>query len=1437
MKLFCFPCRWRNLHASIRFAAFFVMFKTTFFFRLASLSPCLAAALFLAAAGPLPAAKVRLPANPSAARTQALPGIDYGSFYVVDVDDATADWLVRSNGGEVLPEADRILLNAETVDTTTPAAKALRSAAVGGSSGKRLHLVQFAGPIKQEWVDALEADGLQVVTYIPNNAYLVWGESAGVARLQSRAADVKKSAVQWEAPWQDNWKLAPSVLADEKSGREVARLLSVQLVADKEANDLTLAALRAAGAYFLRDPWTSPGYVNFDIQLAPSALGVLTARPDVVSIHRHYDFTKKDESQARVLAGAISGNAPTAGNYLSTLAGWGFTQAQFDASGLAVDVSDDGVDNGTTTPNHFVLYKNGDKTQASRFIYRVTQGTSGTDGGVGNSGHGQLNTSIIGGFVPNTSVTVNGNTTPTTTFPHADAQGFRYGLGIAPFVKLGNSTIFDPSFTSPNYATLQSAAYAAGARVSSNSWGSDAAGAYTSDAQSYDNLVRDAQSGTAGNQGMVIVFSAGNAGSGAGTIGAPGSAKNIICVGAAEGVRSHALAAGGLDAAGNDGCAITDAGADSINDIATFSSRGPCKDGRIKPDLVAGGTHITGMTYVTATSTQNGTAATTYRADGVCGLSGNTATTGQVADFFPTANSGAAPYNQAQKWWSTSSGTSHSCPAVSGAAALVFQQFLNNPSYLATNRTPAGAAPPSPALVKGYLLNSTRFMTGLSANDALPSNSQGMGHANLGTAFDGVTRIIRDQVPADRFTATGQTRSFTATVADTSKPLRVTLAWTDKAGATSGNAYVNNLDLTVTVGGTTYKGNVFAAGTGLSAAGGTADPRNNVESVFLPAGTSGSFTVTVNATNIAGQADATVTGNNQDFALVVYNGNPAILPSLSAGTPALGNTGLLAPNDCNTLTLPVSNVGTAGATNLSAVLSTSTAGVTITQANSTYPDLAAGATGSNATAFRVSTAALVPCGTQASFTLTVTYTGGGSPSALSFTLPVGSDTTNYTFNSSTGATIPAGGTLVAGSAADDALVSVTAPFAFSVYGTNVEAGTVLRACTNGNLQFVASGGTTALTNTALPASTFGATPTLLPYWDDLLLTTTGGGIYTNTVGAAPYRQWVVEWRGRAYTSATSTTQTLNFAVVFTEGASGFKFLYPQIADTTGANGSSATVGVQATNTGTQSTQYSFNTASITSGLVLTAALPTCVSGSGPCATGTPPAITSAAPASPVIVGTAYSHTFTATGTPAPTFAVTAGSLPPGLVLSSAGVLSGTATSAGTGSFPGITVTASNGNAPAATQTFSLSVVTRAANYFASYGLTGADAAPDADPNGDGVTNLLAYALGLNPTQNNSVFDHGTVRDYRGASYLSIRFTRSAVATDLTYIVEAANDLTGTWTELARSTAGGAMTAANGVVVSDAGGPPAYTTEVRDTVALPSTDANPKRFLRLRVTTP
>jgi hypothetical protein len=911
--------------------------------------------------------KLRVSDPALAAALQASGGrvlADYGSFQLIEADDPTP---ARGcgNGVEVMEAADMIQLNARQLDTRAPEIKALRNA-VGPFNGRRLHLVQFVGPVKPEWREALEQSGVRIVHYVPQNAYLVQGDAKTLAAMQNWAEGA--SSVQWEGGYADDYKLHPKARTTDAKGNPQklnTDSFTVQLLEDADLNPATLALIAKLQLEPAKRQFQTLHYVNIVARFPADRLAEIAAQPDVIAIQPYYERHKMDEQQDQIVAGNLSGNVPSGPGYLAWLAGKGFTQPQFTASGFVVDVSDSGIDNGTTAPGHFGLYQLGDPTLSSRVAYTRLEGTPNTGTTLqGCDGHGNLNSHIIGGFNAGAS-----------GFPHTDASGFHYGLGVCPFVKLGSSVIFDTDkFTDPSYNNLQSRAYRDGARLSSNSWGADTAGDYDADAQNYDALVRDAQpSGsavpTAGNQEMVIVFAAGNAGPSAQTVGSPGTAKNVIVVGAAENVHSHSIANGGNDSLGNDGCSTPDTEANNANDIASFSSRGPCSDGRVKPDLVAPGTHVTGGVPQSSTTTNgSGAAIACFKATGVCALPGG-GTVGNANNFFPLN----------QQFYTTSSGTSHSTPAVAGACALVRQYFINN-----------GPSPASPAMTKAFLMNSCRYMTGVSAGDTLPSSSQGMGELNLGMAFDGVPRMLRDEVGADKFTATGQTRTFSGTITDPSKPFRVTLAWTDTPASLVASAIlVNDLNLTVTVGGNTYKGNVFSGAS--SVTGGSADSVNNVESVFLPAGLSGSFVVTVSAANITGDgvpnnADAL----DQDFALVIYNGAAAVGPVISADSFTLmaescapGN-GAVDPNETVTVNFALRNIGTTATTNLVATLQ-ATSGLSAVSGPQNYGALSAGgAAATQAYSFTAN-------GTCGSNVLAVFSLGDGPTNlgTVTFTIPLG----------------------------------------------------------------------------------------------------------------------------------------------------------------------------------------------------------------------------------------------------------------------------------------------------------------------------------------------------------------------------------------------------------------------------------------------------------------
>ncbi len=260
--------------------------------------------------------------------------------------------------------------------------------------------------------------------------------------------------------------------------------------------------------------------------------------------------------------------------------------------------------------------------------------------------------------------------------------------------------------------------------------------------------------------------------------------------------------------------------AGAITDISGFSSRGPAVDGRVLPNIASPGESI---------------ASTRRRAGGAACVTAITGTSNHYA---------------------LCSGTSMASPHTAGAAAIITQWWKS---------THAGAVQ-SPAMTKALLVNGA---IDLGTAD-VPNNNEGWGRVNLPNSIlgSGQRHLVDQTALLDN---AGETYQLTLGIPDTGKPVRVTLAWTDAPGAVGANpALVNNLDLEVLHNATTYRGNVMTAGQ--SASGGSADTRNNVENVFLPAGTSGAVTVTIRASNlpgdgVPGSGDAT----DQDFALICDN--------------------------------------------------------------------------------------------------------------------------------------------------------------------------------------------------------------------------------------------------------------------------------------------------------------------------------------------------------------------------------------------------------------------------------------------------------------------------------------------------------------------------------------------------------------------------------------
>ena len=226
--------------------------------------------------------------------------------------------------------------------------------------------------------------------------------------------------------------------------------------------------------------------------------------------------------------------------------------------------------------------KNHMKINTMRSYFTTDLDGSGQIVAVADSGldedHGDFGTRVVGNYDVigdgSTADRHSGHGTHVACTVLGDGTKGGYA-GVAPDAELYFQAMENDNtgnFVSPSLNYLLNTAYNAGARIHTNSWGSAATstqGEYTSEAEAVDDRSFNYDKVSNGQEGLTILFAAGNDGPNAGTIGSPSTAKNVVTVG------NHQARYNGAP-----------------DNLMTGSSRGPTDDGRIKPDVIAPGGYV-----------------------------------------------------------------------------------------------------------------------------------------------------------------------------------------------------------------------------------------------------------------------------------------------------------------------------------------------------------------------------------------------------------------------------------------------------------------------------------------------------------------------------------------------------------------------------------------------------------------------------------------------------------------------------------------------------------------------------------------------------------------------------------------------------------------------------------------------------------------------------
>lgn len=603
------------------------------------------------------------------------------------------------------------------------------------------YLVQVNGPVINSWTQEITNTGGKIVGYIPNYTLMVRANKMAIEKIQH------KSFVRWVGIYQPAYKLAAELLSVSGEAR-----VSIQVFPDE---DVRVLANKVENLGFSVDNIIDhPLAKSFEAIIELNHLGDVAKIPGVLWIQLWSEAKPANDDSQWVCQTGWRSSVPGS-------AGWRIWNEGIRGDGLVLCTSDTGI---RTT--HVVYYDSGIPINSSGVYpnhrkivaYKVYQGASFGDNG--STYHGTHVSCTVAG-----DDSINGGNDP---YDGISKDARIYFLDLA---NSSGSFMIGQNLTAMHDSIYlgRGLPYTIQQHSASWRWWDIGSGDYrlqdaTTDAYCWEY------------KDYLNIWAAGNEGnSGYRTIGHPALAKNVLTIGAT-----------------NNGT--------SSNSKASFSSRGPAQDGRIKPNVMAPGVNL---------------------------MSANGA-----------GDNGYKPL----------SGTSMATPSANGAIGLIRQ-------YLLAGFYPTGAEDPADS-IKYQSAALLRSMAMVSADPnvgsyVVPDSNIGWGRIDVDSVlyFVGDLRrlIIKDNTVG---IGTGQAIVDSFEVFS-SIPLRVCMAWTDTAAAPGANpTLVNDLNLElIAPDGTFYRGNQYSGGQSQSNPS-TWDNRNVEECCRINSPQTGVWRITVSGQQV-----------------------------------------------------------------------------------------------------------------------------------------------------------------------------------------------------------------------------------------------------------------------------------------------------------------------------------------------------------------------------------------------------------------------------------------------------------------------------------------------------------------------------------------------------------------------------------------------------------